>query len=284
MLLGVTQFHIALGQGTFNLSSAKGTKPRIMDEQFIPIGGSQYRVDVVVLNPATGNYQRPLKGVVEFQPVPIFTGANLGLFSGGMLTVPFIKPGQPATMVIRAWDLLTGPTYDLASRRGSTTINLPALGGIPDPGTGIPSLPADIIPSYTGMTLMTSPWKPLDAYQEIPADLIYLEGLPVLIWPRPGTVLFSPDTVSGQWTSSFTLLASTSPFELGRVATGTANINAGIPPGYPFDRINIDSTPPYAAPRAARGYHWDGRTFLVLDTAGQDRTFFRVFIHWRNHP
>lgn len=143
-------------QGTFSLSSAKGAKPKVyLHDLETPAAGSNYAVDVRVLNPASGNFETPLKGEAPVSPVALFSGANAGLFSGGTITVPFVVPGADATIKILVWDKTTGATFADASVvgiAGSTTFVI-KLGGVVDPGTGIPSLPSDIVPAYTGLVL-----------------------------------------------------------------------------------------------------------------------------------
>jgi hypothetical protein len=150
----------ALDPGSFNLSSAKGTKPKV----FLPDGttvaaGANYLVDVVVLNPATSNFET-VSGTTPL-PSSLKTGANAGLFSAGAITVPFIAAGADATIKILVWDKTTGASFADASTAvggiwGTSTFTT-KLGGVVDAGTGIPGAPSDIIPAYTGITMTLNP-------------------------------------------------------------------------------------------------------------------------------
>lgn len=186
-MLGVAFLLALLGpsvwaQGTFNLSSAKGTKPKVLlPDGFTPAAGSNYSVDVAVLNPATAAYETPMKLGAPFTPVSLKTGANAGLFSGGMITVPFVAPGQDATIRIRVWDITTGATYDQATVFGEAVFVV-RLGGIIDPGTGIPGLAADIVPAYSGLTLQGR-HEPQIYRVELPLRLERVGTDWVLSWP-----------------------------------------------------------------------------------------------------
>jgi hypothetical protein len=117
-----------------------------------PIAGADYLVDILVKNPATGNFEGILKNGVAFTGVAPLTGANAGLFSGGTLVVPFVFPDAKADVKVRAWDVRTGATYASAVYKNEVTFSIDKLGGAGSP----PTLPA-VLANFTGITFCPEP-------------------------------------------------------------------------------------------------------------------------------
>lgn len=134
----------ALAQGTIDFTNIKTEgRPKIFlcdpkTEGMTPIQGSDYLIDLLVRNPATGNYEGVLKNGAPFTGVAPLTGANAGLFSGGVLVVPFVAPDAKADVMVRVWDVTTGATYNSALYKSSISFSIDKLGGAGSP----PTLPA----------------------------------------------------------------------------------------------------------------------------------------------
>lgn len=135
----------ASAQGTIDFSNIKTAgRPRIslwcVPEGTTPeyIAGPNFLVDILVKNPATGNYEGILKNGAPFTGVAPLTGSNAGLFSGGTLVVPFVAPDAKADVLVRAWDVRTGATFASALYKNAIAFSIDKLGGAGSP----PSLPA----------------------------------------------------------------------------------------------------------------------------------------------
>lgn len=117
-------------QGQFNFNNLSGSRPKVFGvDGTTPLAGANYLVDILVKNPSTGNYQGIEKSGVAFSGVAPLSGSNAGLFSGGVLTIPFVAPGGTADVIVRAWDVTTGASYDAATVRGSVSFSIASLGG-----------------------------------------------------------------------------------------------------------------------------------------------------------
>lgn len=179
-LIGIILGFTAAAQGTFLFSTTPkaAQSARIVDALGNPVTGTNYLIDVVVLNPATGGYDGKLtrvttSGEVPFEPVYALAGAGAGLFAGGTIKVSFIAPGAPAQAEIRVW--AGGGTYNDALLRNETCITIPALGGIVG---AVTNSPASIVPPFQGMGL--APLTP--KMQRAPARMVRDGTNVVLAW------------------------------------------------------------------------------------------------------
>ncbi len=138
--VGVFAAASVLAQGAIDFSNIKTAgRPRIFDRDGTTgIAGANFLVDILVRNPATGNYEGVTKAGIAYTGVAPLTGANAGLFSGGVLEVPFLIPGASADVMVRAWDVTSGATYASAGWKGEVSFSIAALGGAGSP----PTLPA----------------------------------------------------------------------------------------------------------------------------------------------
>jgi hypothetical protein len=128
-------------QGTFNFNNLSGSRPKIFGvDGTTPIAGSNFLVDVLVKNPSTGAYEGVVRSGVAFTGVAPLTGSNAGLFSGNVLTVPFVAPGAAADVRVRAWDVTSGSSFSSALISGSVDFTIASLGGVGTP----PSTPASM--------------------------------------------------------------------------------------------------------------------------------------------
>ncbi len=133
-------------QGTFSANNLSGSRPRVFGvDGTTTLTGANYLYDIVVKNPATGNYEGILRTlsngtIVPFTGLNFLGGANAGLFSAGVATVPFVAGGASADVRVRAWDITTGATYDAALTRGSVDFTIASLGGAGTP----PSAPVSM--------------------------------------------------------------------------------------------------------------------------------------------
>lgn len=161
-ILALTTFTITLtsfAQGTIDFTNIKTPgRPRMFvcdqrTQQTIAIQGPDYLIDLLVKNPATGNYEGVLKNGAPFTGVSPLTGANAGLFSGGILVVPFVAPDAKADVMIRIWDVTTGPTFNTALYTSGNTFSIDKLGGAGSP----PSLPAIMANLKTAFVLCPEP-------------------------------------------------------------------------------------------------------------------------------
>ena len=135
----------SVAQGTIHFTNIRTPgQPRVFlcdaeTRGLTPIQGSNYLINLVAQNPATGNWEGVLKNDGSpFMGVAPLTGANAGLFTGGILTIPFLYPGSMADVEIRAWDVTTGATYESSFFKSSVRFTVESLGGAGTP----PSLPA----------------------------------------------------------------------------------------------------------------------------------------------
>lgn len=117
-------------QGTFNFNNLSGTRPKVFGvDGTTPLAGANYLIDILVKNPTSGNYEGVQKSGAAFTGVAPLTGSNAGLFSGGVLTIPFVAPGATADVRVRAWDITSGASYDSATIRGNVEFSIANLGG-----------------------------------------------------------------------------------------------------------------------------------------------------------
>ncbi|HAB15284.1 MAG TPA: PEP-CTERM sorting domain-containing protein [Verrucomicrobiota bacterium] len=74
-----------------------------------------------------------------------------GLFSLGVTTIPGSTAGQPASVILRAWDNTTGSTYATALERKSVVVTFPTVGG--------PTAPSNFVTgsNFTGLQLELVP-------------------------------------------------------------------------------------------------------------------------------
>jgi hypothetical protein len=148
------------GQGTLVGSNAAGPRTHfVTDAQGVPLGGTNWLVELTVKNPASGKFEGGLQksaGTDQWQTLGVETlrdGKLAGVFSFGMLRVPFVPPGQEAQVRLRVWDGGTaGATFDQSRTRGETNLTL-RLGGLGNP----PTFPARLT-AFRG--LKVTPAKP----------------------------------------------------------------------------------------------------------------------------
>lgn len=139
-------------QGQFNFNNLSGTRPKVFGvDGTTPLAGANYLVDILVKNPTTGNYEGIQKSGVAFTGVAPLTGSNAGLFSGGVLTIPFVAPGATADVRVRAWDITSGATYDAATIRGSVEFSIASLGG------GTPPAPPASMANFASFNIAVIP-------------------------------------------------------------------------------------------------------------------------------
>ncbi len=148
-LLAVATFAFAstsFAQGTIDFTNIKTPgRPRMflcdpLTQGTSAIEGPNYLIDLLVKNPASGNYEGVLKNGAPFTGVSPLTGANAGLFSGGILVVPFVAPDAKADVKIRIWDVTSGATYNTALYKSEAAFSIDRLGGAGSP----PTLPATL--------------------------------------------------------------------------------------------------------------------------------------------
>ena len=139
-------------QGQFNFNNLSGRRPKVFGvDCTTPISGANYLVDILVKNPSTGNYEGIQKAGVAFTGVAPLAGSNAGLFSGGVLTIPFVAPGATADVRVRAWDITSGASYDAATIRGSVEFSIASLGG------GTPPAPPASMANFASFSIAVVP-------------------------------------------------------------------------------------------------------------------------------
>lgn len=139
-------------QGQFNFNNLSGSRPKVFGvDGTTPIAGANYLVDILVKNPSTGNYEGIQKSGAAFTGVAPLTGSNAGLFSGGVLTIPFVAPGATADVRVRAWDITSGASYDAATIRGSVEFSIASLGG------GTPPAPPASMANFASFSVAVVP-------------------------------------------------------------------------------------------------------------------------------
>jgi len=74
-----------------------------------------------------------------------------GIFSLGTMTIPGSTVGQPASVLLRAWDSSTGSTYANALESASITVTFPTVGGATAPSNFV------LASNFTGLTLQIIP-------------------------------------------------------------------------------------------------------------------------------
>ena len=153
-VVGVFAAASVLAQGTIDFSNIKTVgRPKIFDKDgTTAIGGANFLVDILVKNPATGNYEGVTKGGVAYAGSAPLTGSNAGLFSGGTLVVPFVAPDAKADVIVRAWDVTSGATYASALYKNEISFSIDKLGGAGSP----PTLPA-VIANFKSFALVPEP-------------------------------------------------------------------------------------------------------------------------------
>ncbi len=132
---------IARAQGTLIASNAAGTRTQfVTDCDGKPIGGTNYVVELLVKNPASGKFEGGLEraiGTEGWQAVGRETlrdGTLAGVFSFGTVRVPFVAPGKDAQLLFRVWDSTGGRDFAGAAHRGETNLTV-RLGGVGAPPT-----------------------------------------------------------------------------------------------------------------------------------------------------
>jgi PEP-CTERM motif len=139
-------------QGQFNFNNLSGARPKIFGvDGTTPIAGVGFLVDVLVKNPATGNYEGIQRNGVDFTGIAPLSGANAGLFSGNVVTVPFVAPGATADVRVRAWDVSSGATFSSALISGSVDFTVGPLGG------GSPPAPPASMANFASFQLAVIP-------------------------------------------------------------------------------------------------------------------------------
>jgi hypothetical protein len=139
-------------QGQFNFNNLSGTRPKVFGvDGTTALTGANYLVDIVVKNPATGNYEGIQRNGAPLTGIAFLGGNNAGLFSGNVVTVPFLAPGATADVRVRAWDITTGATYDAALTRGSVDFTVSPLGG------GSPPAPPASMVNFSSFSLAVVP-------------------------------------------------------------------------------------------------------------------------------
>lgn len=136
----------ASAQGVFLFTNAQAPKGKpVVGCDGTPLSGPDYRVDLAVLNPATGTWDAAIEVASKdgswskAAPVSLKEGKLAGLFQGGTVRVPFVAPGKEARLRIRAWIATQGADYDHAKTRTEAQATV-VLGG----GGQLPSLPGRI--------------------------------------------------------------------------------------------------------------------------------------------
>lgn len=143
----------SLAQGTIDFTNIKTPgRPRMFlcdpaTQGTTAIAGPNYLIDLLVKNPASGNYEGVLKNGAPFTGVSPLTGANAGLFSGGVLVVPFVAPDAKADVMIRIWDVTSGPTFSTALYKTWNTFSIDKLGGAGSPPT-LPAIMANLTSAF----------------------------------------------------------------------------------------------------------------------------------------
>jgi len=138
LLAGAT---VAMAQGTVNFANSVAfTVDPARDRLVRDVGGAPL-VGSDLAQPATfvaqlyygadaGSLAAHTAAPARFRPGT--TGP--GIWLGGNRTLTGFAPGQTLTLQIRAWDMRTGATYDVASLRGTSTTftyQVPAVGSPP---------------------------------------------------------------------------------------------------------------------------------------------------------
>jgi hypothetical protein len=154
-VVGVFAAASVMAQGTIDFSNIKTAgRPKIFDKDgTTALAGANFLVDILVKNPASGNYEGVNKSTgAAFTGSSFLTGANAGLFSGGNLVVPFLAPDAKAEVIVRAWDVTSGASYASALYKNEISFSIDKLGGSGQP----PSLPA-VIANFKSFALVPEP-------------------------------------------------------------------------------------------------------------------------------
>ena len=137
-IIGLAAGLSALAQGTVN-----------MNNNFTPAGGSA-KAFILGLN------NQPLAKALGSVEILDSTGAVIksgslgadGLFFLNVITVPNTSSSGAAQITIRAWDNSTGATFDAATVKGSSAVNLTGLTTPPSPPLGLGA-----VGNFTGLQL-----------------------------------------------------------------------------------------------------------------------------------
>jgi len=144
--------------GAFAFKNTSAPKTKVLGVDGLGIGGANYLIGVLVKDPSTGNFTDVglLKNGAAYVPAVPLTGANAGLFTGGVITVPFLNSGGTATVKVVAWDVTTGASYNAATTRGtSVAFDIVGLGS--GAGSGGNVLPPDMSLVFPGLQLQVIP-------------------------------------------------------------------------------------------------------------------------------
>ncbi|MFM1941526.1 MAG: hypothetical protein RI897_508 [Verrucomicrobiota bacterium] len=133
----------ASAQGTINFNNRVTVAGIDAPITFGGVGlrGPDFLGQLFVLDPGSDSYE-PVGGPTPFQSHPLLAG----YINGGNTIVPFIAPGNDATVVLRAWNAAAGSIWSEVLGRpngiyGQTAPITITLGGAGSP----PSLPANLV-------------------------------------------------------------------------------------------------------------------------------------------
>jgi len=146
----------AYAQGTLNF--ANFVAPTVDAKVFnvgglVPLAGSQFQA-ILYGGPAG----TPESSLVAIAPAANFlTGAGAGYFIGGKRSVPGVPGNTIGVLQVRAWDTLSGATWDLATIKGQspllTTLSLGLDPATPPNMVGLQSFSLTVIPEPSTIAL-----------------------------------------------------------------------------------------------------------------------------------
>jgi len=149
--LGALAHVFAQGTVNFNNFVSGSVNAPITNEVGVLCSGTAYLAQLfagTAGSPASA--LTPVGAIVSFRTGGFAGYVNVGAL--GARTIPGVVPGAQATVQIRAWAASSGSTWAIASTTpggifSTLTGNLwtGATGGVPDPVTGVPSLPANLV-------------------------------------------------------------------------------------------------------------------------------------------
>ncbi len=207
LLLGSLLSFAAAAQGTFNANNnftpvGSSSKAFILDESGNPLAKARGRVEILsgstTLSP-NGNLGYPL--------------TLDGLFFINGLIVPGVPLGGSSTLVVRAWDVSSGATFDTAMVRAIAMVTISGLGG----GTTPPATFGNNS-DFKGLRLQGTPVGPeVPKVISNPVAATVTEGQTLTlsaaitgtgvsyVWQRDGSNLSNDARVSGAKTQTLTI-------------------------------------------------------------------------------